>query len=302
MRILITGVSGFVGAALARHLEQDDFELHGMARDPARVHRGLPLSALHRGDAVTGEGLHEALAGVDIAYYLIHSMEASADGRFEDRDRLAAERFGSAAAAAGVQRIVYLGGPAARSAHLASRVEVEQLLLAAVPQSVMFRASIVISARSRSFRFLVRLLERLPLIALPPWRDFRTQPIDERDVIAYLRDAASSPAAAGRSFEIAGPETVSYGALIERIVELMLIGRPTVNVGATLSAIAAPLAAAVAGEDVHLIAPLMDSLNGDLLLDDAPARRLFGLRLHSLDRAVEHALSELEAREGLRAR
>ena len=174
-----------------------------------------------------------AFDGIDVAYYLIHSMEPSADGSFEVRERRAAERFVAAARAAGVQRIVYLGGlvPAEGTAslHLSSRLGVEQVLLESMPESVAFRASIVIGARSRSFRFMVRLVERLPVLALPGWHTNRTQPIDERDVVEILARAASSEAIAGQSLDIAGRDVVSYGELIERIRFHMLVGRPTVS-------------------------------------------------------------------------
>jgi uncharacterized protein YbjT (DUF2867 family) len=306
MRILITGVSGFVGAALARRLAGTGHELHGLARDPGRVAEALPLSVVHRGDAVSGEGLGEALEGIEVAYYLIHSMEPSTDGTFDARDRRGAERFAEAAAASGVGRIIYLGGPVPAdrpaSAHLRSRLEVEDLLRSAVPDSVALRASIVIGARSRSFRFLVRLVERLPVLALPYWQRFRTQPIDERDMVSYLAGAASAPGVAGRSLDIAGPEVLSYGEMIERIAELMLVARPAVRLPFSMTPVASPIAAAIAGEDPELVGPLMTNLDGDLIVDDREARELLGARLHSFDAAVEHALREWEAREVLRAR
>ena len=169
------------------------------------------LDDIVTGDALTGSGLAAALEGVDVAYYLIHSMEAASNGSFELAERRAAENFAAAAADAGVRRIVYLGGLVPSedtlSPHLASRLAVEAALIDAVPDSIAFSASIVIAARSRSFRFLVKLIERLPVLALPAWRDHRTQPIDGRDVIAYLVAAATAPAGlAGRSWDIAGPD------------------------------------------------------------------------------------------------
>ena len=170
MKILITGASGAVGAALARSLA-GAHELRGLSREPARVAPELAVEVV-RGDALSGDGLAQALAGIEVAYYLIHSMEPSAQERFEQRDRLAAERFAAAAASAGVRRIVYLGGlippGGASSPHLRSRAEVEQILLSAVPDSVALRASLVIGARSRSFRAIVALIERLPVVPLPP--------------------------------------------------------------------------------------------------------------------------------------
>src|SRR4051794_965552 len=192
MDILVTGATGYVGGALIPRLLDAGHDVRAFARDPGRVAARVPVVL---GDAVSGAGLDEALAGVDVAYYLIHSMEAGADG-FAARDQQAAERFGPAAAAAGVSRIVYLGGLMGTSPHLASRVEVEAALLGAVPGSVALRASIVVGAQSRSFRFLVRLVERLPVVPLPAWRRYRTQPIDGRDVISYLVAAATSEAVA----------------------------------------------------------------------------------------------------------
>src|SRR6201999_4384439 len=129
--------------------------------------------------------------------------------------------------AAGVTRIVYLGGTAPAgetpSRHLASRLAVEDILLAAVPASVALRASIVIGARSRSFRFLVRLVERMPVMAYPAWQRNRTAPVDERDIVEALARSATSQAAAGMRLDVAGPDVVSYGELIERIADLMLV-------------------------------------------------------------------------------
>ena len=162
------------------------------------------------GDAVTGAGLPAAMDGVDAAYYLIHSMEGPARGAFPEQERRSAEAFAAAARGAGVRRIVYLGGLVPQdgraSRHLASRLAVEEGLLAAAPESVALRASIVIGARSRSFRFLVRLVERLPVLALPAWRENRTAPIDGRDVIEYLARAATAPARSpdGRGHRRAG--------------------------------------------------------------------------------------------------
>jgi uncharacterized protein YbjT (DUF2867 family) len=326
MRILVTGASGFVGAQLLPRLSADGHEVRALGRDQARVQRALAQSAragehapeIVRGDALTGVGLDRALNGIEVAYYLIHSMERSqlAAAPFSLRERIAAENFAAAAARAGVRRIVYLGGLVPRwgtpedgaetsshqsSRHLASREEVERILLSSVPGSIALRASIVIGARSRSFRLLVRLVERMPVLALPPWRRFRTQPIDARDVIAMLSACANAPLG-GRRLEVGGPDVLSYGEMIERIAELMLIGRPSVRLGVNLKALTARVAAAIAGEDPALVAPLMEGLQGDLLPAEDHAAELLGVRLHSFDAAVERSLSEWEQTERLAAR
>jgi uncharacterized protein YbjT (DUF2867 family) len=303
MRILITGASGSIGAALAPALALAGHELRGFARDPARVAPDIPVV---RGDAVTGAGLDEALDGIDVAYFLMHSMEGS-DATFEARERATARNFVAAAERAGVRRAVYLGGivPAGRplSRHLRSRLEVERLLLAGMPEAVALRASIVIGAGSRSFRFLVRLVERMSVIALPAWREHRTQPIDVRDVRAFLVAAATTPhAAGGLSLDIAGPDVLTYGEMIERIADLMLVRRPQLRIGRDATPVVAPIAAAIAGEDPGFIGPLMESLSTDLLPRDDRAPALLGVRLHSFGRAVERALREWESHEPLRAR
>jgi uncharacterized protein YbjT (DUF2867 family) len=293
VRILVTGITGYVGSALAPRLVEEGHEVVGLARDPSRAAPGFDVV---RGDAVEGTGLDEALEGVEVAYYLIHSMEPGGD--FATRDRRAAENFVDAARRAGIERAVYLGGPVSperMSPHLASRLEVEERVLATTPTSVALRASIVIGPRSRSFRFLVRLVERLPLLPLPPWRDFRTQPIDGRDVLAFLVAAASTEAAAGESLDIAGPDVLTYGEMMERIADLMLVGRAPVRLPVSVTGFASRVAASIADEDHALIGPLMAGLEGDLLPRDMRAAELMDVRLHRFDAAVERALREWEA-------
>ncbi len=309
--ILVTGASGYVGAALIPRLVGDGHRVRAFARSPERLAAaGVRVDDVALGDAVTGDGLDAALDGVEVAYFLIHSMETAAGGGgdgFASRDRRAAELFADAAQRAGVRRVVYLGGlvPDARAAslHLASRLEVEETLLHATPEALALRASIVIGARSRSFRFLVRLVERVPVMPLPSWRDHRTRPIDGRDVLAYLTAAATSERISGPvSLDIAGPDEVSYGELIDRIRDALLVGRPPIRLGFSLTPVASRVAAAIAGEDHALIGPLMEGLDGDLLPRDDRARELLGVRLHRLDAAIERALREWEATEDLRAR
>lgn len=299
----MTGVSGFVGSRLVPRLARDGHDLRGFARDRDRVRVPIPVV---EGDALSGAGLGEALDGVEVAYFLIHSMEPSVDGPFADRELRAATNFAAAAQAAGVERIVYLGGLVPRgtgvSTHLASRLAVEETLLAATPGSTALRASIVVGARSRSFRFVVHLIERLPIVALPAWRENRTQPIDERDVVELLARAASASAVAGQSLDIAGPDVLSYAEMIRRIRDLMLVARPTPGLAFSATPLASRVAAILAGESHELVGPLMEGLAGDLLPRDDRAAALLGVRLHSFDAAVERALREWEAQEPLAAR
>jgi nucleoside-diphosphate-sugar epimerase len=261
---------------------------------------------VRRGDVLTGQGLAAALEGCRTAYYLVHSMEPAADGHFSGRDRRAAEAFGRAAAEAGLERIVYLGGMAPSgpaSAHLGSRLEVERILLDAVPRSTALRASIVVGAGSPSFRVLVRLVERLRVLPLPRWRSNRTQPIDERDVIEFLARTPRIAAAAGRSLDVCGPDLMTYGKMIERIADAMFVGRIPLELSASLTPPASAIVAAVSGQPLELVRPLMESLESDVLpRDSEEAPRLYGFRPRGFGRAVEHALAEWESREPLGAR
>ncbi|MCW3069957.1 MAG: NAD-dependent epimerase/dehydratase [Solirubrobacterales bacterium] len=327
MRILVTGASGFAGSLLVPRLRADGHAVRALARQPARVEEALarlprgsekggsPLDVV-RGDVLTGAGLARALDDVEVAYYLIHSMERSAEGSapFAERERIAAEKFAEAAAHAGVRRIVYLGGLLPRwsdgasmrsrarsSRHLASRAAVERILLESVPDSVALRASIVIGAQSRSFRLLVHLVERMPILTLPAWQAFRTQPIDARDVTEMLLAAADAPLG-GSSLEIAGPDVLTYGQMMAGIAELMLVNRPSIRLGVNLTGITARVAAAIAGEDPDLVMPLMEGLQGDLLPEDDDAAQLLNVPLHNFESAVENALRDWERREPLAAR
>jgi uncharacterized protein YbjT (DUF2867 family) len=304
--LLVTGASGYVGSRLLPELRRRGHAVRALARDPSAKRFPAGIDA-RQGDAVSGAGLPAALEGCRTAYYLIHSMEGPAGGAFPEQERRSGQSFADAAAAAGVRRLVYLGGlvPAehAASRHLASRLAVEDTLLAAAPEAIALRASIVIGARSRSFRFLVRLIERLPVLALPAWRTNRTAPIDGRDVLAYLTRAADAPAElSGRAWDIAGPEIVTYEELIARIADRMLVRRRRLALNLSLTPVASVVAAAIAEEDPALITPLMEGLETDLLPRDHDAPAAFGVRLHSFDAAIERALRDWEQTEDVAAR
>jgi uncharacterized protein YbjT (DUF2867 family) len=300
---LVTGGTGYVGSRLLRRLVEEGRPVRAFARRPELLDDVEGV----RGDLLTGSGLEEALDGCSTAYYLVHSMEAGSNGDFAGRDRTMAENFADAAARAGVERIVYLGGivPAEHdlSPHLRSRLEVEEILLAAVPGSTALRASIVIGAASSSFRILVRLVERLRVLPMPGWRNNRTQPIDERDVIEFLARTPEVPDAAGRSIDVAGPDVMTYGRMIERIAEALGVGRLPLGFKRSLTPPASAVVAAVTGQPVELVRPLMESLETDLLpRDGQEASEIYGLRPHSFARALDHALAEWEKTEPLGAR
>lgn len=304
---LVIGATGYIGRRLVRRLAGEGRTVRALARRPEQL-EPLPGIEPIEGDLLSGRGLGDALDGCHTAYYLVHSMEANANGAdFASRDRRAAQAFGRAATAAGLQRVVYLGGIApaggATSPHLRSRLEVERILLDAVPASTALRASIVIGAGSSSFRVLVRLVERLRVLPMPAWSENSTQPIAERDVIEFLARAPEVSAAAGRSLDVAGPDVLTYGEMIQLIAEEMGVGRMPLGLSRSLTPPASAVVAGVTGQPIQLVRPLMESLESDLLPQDASeAWRLFGIRPLPFERAVRRALREWEQHEPLGAR
>lgn len=295
MRVLVTGISGYVGPLVAERLTRAGHEVRGLARNPDRVRGPWEVAAVDLSD---GAGLAEALDGVDAAYYLVHSMEGTVD--FAAAEQAAARRFATAAAAAGVQRIIYMSvlvpEGKAPSAHVRSRVAVEQILASTGVPTVSLRASIVIGAQSRSFGFLLRLVERAPFLPLPPWRTHRTAPIDERDLIDQLLRALTAPLSRPLSIvDAVGPQVVTYRDLIESIRDVMMLSRPSLPLPVAWTPLAAPVAAAIAGEDLGLVSPLMQSLTSDLVGRSAQHQDVdLGRARRGVTAAIEHALRDRE--------
>jgi len=216
-KILVTGATGYVGGRLLRALEERGLRVRCLARKPAHLSsRVAAETEVVEGDVVSGAGLDEALSGVETAYYLIHSMGA-ANG-FEAADRQAALNFGAAARAAGVARIIYLGGLADESQplspHLRSRIEVGQLLRDSGVPVIEFRASIVIGSGSLSFEMIRSLVEHLPVLVTPRWVSMPAQPIGIDDLLSYLLEAIDVEPAGNPIYEIGGSDQMSYGDLM----------------------------------------------------------------------------------------
>ncbi|MDR7281065.1 SDR family oxidoreductase [Catenuloplanes atrovinosus] len=216
---LVTGATGYIGGRLAPRLVQAGFRVRCLARNAGRL-RDVPWAGqveIAEGDVSRPDTLTAALDGVDVAYYLIHSL-----GRrgFEEADRIGARNFAEAARRAGVTRIVYLGGPEPEgrehSAHLRSRAEVGRILLDSGVPTAVLRAPVIIGSGSASFEMLRYLTERLPVMVTPRWVNNRIQPIAVRDVLRRLIEAATLPLEVNRGFDIAGPDVLTYAEMMQR--------------------------------------------------------------------------------------
>ena len=221
--VLVVGATGFVGRALVPALVARGHAVSALVRDPGRGREKLPPEArLIRGDLLDPASLEPAVRGASTVFYLAHSMGAGDRSvRFEVRDRQAAENLVRSAAAAGVARIIYVGGlgdeSAARSPHLESRREVARILASGSPELTTLRAAIVVGAGGSSFEMIVQLVEHLPLMVSPQWIRTRCQPIALEDLVGYLVGCLEAPETAGRSFDVGGPDTLPYSELLHRI-------------------------------------------------------------------------------------
>jgi uncharacterized protein YbjT (DUF2867 family) len=217
-QVLIAGASGFVGSSLTEALEAGGYSVLAMTRHPnTYAGAGKPIF----GDVYDPDSLRSALADADAAYYLVHSL---AREDFVEKDAAAARSFGTAAADAGLERVIYLGGlgldDANLSAHLKSRREVEHLLASGGVPTTVLRAAIVIGNGGISWEITRQLVAHLPVMIVPKWTTTRTQPIALADVVRYLVGVLEPEAAKGRVFEIGGPEVLTYAEMMRRVARL----------------------------------------------------------------------------------
>lgn len=225
---LVTGATGYIGGALVPALLASGWRVRVLTRRRTRL-RGSPWEAdveVVEGDAASPEDCRRALAGVDVAYYLVHSMDGA--GGFAERDRRLAHTFAAAAQRTGAHRVVYLSGlhpEGPLSDHLASRVEVGRIFLESPVPAAVLQAGVVLGDGSASFGMLRHLTERLPLMVAPRWLANRIQPIAVGDVVHYLRAAADLPAGTNRTYDIGGPDVLTYGEMMHRYAELAGLGR-----------------------------------------------------------------------------
>ena len=292
-RVLITGATGYIGGRLVPVLEAAGVRLRCLARQPAALaSRVSPSTEVVAGDLLDPASLDRALTGIDVAYYLVHSMGAHGD--YGQTDRIAARHFGEAARRAGTRRIVYLGGLATGdevfSKHLRSRIETGEVLRASGVPVVEFRASVVIGSGSLSFELIRALVERLPVMICPRWVSTLAQPIGIEDVLAYLAAALELRETGSRTFEIGGADQASYGDVMreyarQRGLKRVMISVPllTPRLSSLWLGLVTPVYARVGRE-------LIEGLKNRSVVTDPAALAAFSIRPIGLRDAIARAL------------
>ena len=290
MKILVAGASGFVGRRLTPALVEAGHDVVAMTRHP-ETYTGVGHATY--ADVAEPETLDTALAGCDAAYYLVHSLD---DEDFETKDAQAAGSFGRAAKTAGLQRIVYLGGLGddgdSLSAHLRSRRQVEHLLADAGVPVTTLRAGIIIGSGGISWELTRQLVQHLPAMITPKWVKTRTQPIGIADVIRYLVAVLTIDAAAGRAFDIGGPEVLAYSSMMKRVAAIQ--NRPLFLQAVPLltPSLSARWLSLVTDVDTQTGRALIDSMSNEVVVRDDTIRQLVPFEPMGYDDAVRQALRE----------
>lgn len=295
VRILVTGSTGYIGGRLVPRLVEAGHDVRCLARDPQKL-AGVPWASaveVVQGDVGEPASLGPAMAGIDVVYYLVHAIGTGAG--FEETDRRSACNVADAAAAAGVGRIIYLGGlvPVGQQAspHLASRAEVGQVFLDGPVPAVVLQAAVIIGSGSASFEVLRYLTERLPVMVTPRWARSRVQPIAVRDVLSYLVGALDLPPGTNRRFDIAGPDVLTYVEMMQRYARAAGLRRRVI--------LPVPLLSPwLSGQWVNLVTPvpkaiaqpLIESLRNSVVAEDHDIEGLIPVTPLGFDEAVALAL------------
>lgn len=304
MRILVMGATGYVGGRLVPRLVADGHEVRCLTRRPRKLD-GVTWAGqveVVAGDAMDRASLDAAMGGVEVVYYLVHSINAAGD--FGDLDRRAAQHTADAAAAAGVRRIVYLGGFVPEgddvSEHLASRAEVGRIFLDGPVDAIVLQAGVIIGSGSASFEMLRYLTERLPVMVTPRWVDSRVQPIAIRDVLTYLLAALDLPEGTDRAFDIAGPDVLTYRELMQRYAKVaglrrrIIVGVPVLSprLSSHWINVVTPVPKAIAR-------PLVESLRNDAVASEHDIDALVPFDRCPFDDAVRLALEKIRTTDVL---
>lgn len=307
MKILVAGGSGFIGKRLIKSLSNrltQDKSMHDeiicLSRNPESLKGKFDNDvSIVKADVSDYESLFRVMKDIDIAYYLVHSMEGSAKdwGRFAERDRIAAQNFARATTECGVKRIIYLGGLTHAkenqlSEHMRSRKEVGEILSRGSAEVTIFRAAVILGQGGGSFQMLQYLVERLPVMICPKWVLTKCQPIAVDDVVTYLSEAAFKEETRANTFDIGGPDILtymdmihSYSKMINKSVKVIVVPFLTPRLSSYWIDLVTPVRASLAR-------PLVDSLVHDATVTDESIKKIIPLNLKSFQNAVRDSLNE----------
>lgn len=297
-KILLTGATGYIGARLAPRLIEKGYDLVCLVRNPEEVRfkSWSSKAKIIKGDVYCTTGLKEAFEGIDCAYYLVHSMGEYRD--FEKFEEISAHNFGKAALEAKVSKIIYLGGLVKGenlSRHFKSRIKVGEILRSYIPNTVEFRAGIIVGSGSVSFEMIRYLSERLPFI--PDFRylrDSKCQPIAIRDVLSYLISAIENSKADGKIIEISGQDTLSYRQMMEKYCKIRGIHRINFPCPSPSHKLCAFVISLVAPVSYNIALALMESLKNDAIKSTELSKEIFPeIKPLDYETAVKYALQRI---------
>lgn len=300
--ILVTGATGYVGGRLVPRLLAAGYRVRCLVRDPARLQGRTWLNEveLAQGDMFQPESLVAAMCNVGVVYYLVHSLGGGSD--FSERDLVAARHCGTAALAAGVERIVYLGGLGDPLSNLSPHLRSRQVTGAALGEAGVpvteFRAAVIVGSSSLSFEMIRYLTERLPVMICPKWVFTRIQPIAIRNVLDYLVAALACPASAGRILEIGGRDVLTYAGMMTGYARSRGLKRRLLAVPVLTPRLSSYWVHLVTPIPANIARPLIKGLGNEVIVRDPAARQLFpAIQLLDYDGAVRLALDKLGARD-----
>jgi uncharacterized protein YbjT (DUF2867 family) len=305
LRILVTGATGFIGSRIVKRLlaTNGHYKVRCMTRNPEIIYELFNLSGniveVVKADASNYLELVEALKEVDVAFYLIHSMEGSTKKwqEFSKRDRIAAENFAKAASQTNTKRIIYLSGLIDMkhkdlSEHMQSRKEVGDILRTSKAEVTIFRAAVILGQGGGSFQMLQYLVERLPVMVCPKWVLTKSQPISVDDVVTYLIKSIELEDTANKDFDIGGPEILTYldmmkrySAILNKSLKIVIIPFLTPRLSSYWVDLITPVKASLAR-------PLIDSLKHEAVVHDNEIQKLIPIKLMSFEESIKTAMKE----------